>query len=258
MPPAAFPSWIDLFPWMAAAIVACAFVWGALLGSFVNVVAHRMPRGVSIVHGRSRCPHCGAAIRPRDNVPVVGWLWLRGRCRDCAAPISARYPLVEAGCGLLVAAAAVVDVVPGGMDRALMWEDWLPVARFGFHGAALVTLVAWDRLAAAGPGVPRPAALVALAAAGVAAIAWPGIQPIGVLPDGAPWPTSPPRLAALVAWMAGTAAGWIAGHGPQGRMRAMLPLLGATFGWQAVTVVAAVTAAVRALGKTAGRAADGR
>jgi leader peptidase (prepilin peptidase)/N-methyltransferase len=245
MPAAAFPSWTDLFPWAETAIVACGFVWGALLGSFLNVVVHRVPRGASVVHGRSRCPRCGTAIRPRDNVPVFGWLLLRGRCRDCAAPISARYPLVEAGCGLLVAAIAAVDLVHGGIDRMLLRGDWLPWARFAFHGLASLTLVAWALIAAAGSRVPGTAALVAVIAAGLAAVAVPELQPCGVLPAGGIWPTDQPRLAALVTWVAGVAAGWLASGGGASRADAGLTLLGAAFGWQAVTVVTAVTAAGR-------------
>jgi leader peptidase (prepilin peptidase)/N-methyltransferase len=68
---------------------------GAVVGSFLNVVIHRVPLEESIVFPHSRCPQCGTAIRPYDNIPVVSWLVLRGRCRGCRAPISARYPAVE-------------------------------------------------------------------------------------------------------------------------------------------------------------------
>ena len=81
---------------------------GLLLGSFLNVVAHRLPLRVSLVRPRSACASCAAPVRPYDNVPVLSWLLLRGRCRDCAAPISARYPLVEAGTAVLLAAVAAV------------------------------------------------------------------------------------------------------------------------------------------------------
>ncbi|MDQ1603495.1 MAG: leader peptidase (prepilin peptidase) / N-methyltransferase [Actinomycetota bacterium] len=70
-------------------------VLGLAVGSFLNVVIWRVPRGESVVHPPSHCPSCDAPVRPRDNVPVLSWLMLRGRCRDCAAPISARYPTVE-------------------------------------------------------------------------------------------------------------------------------------------------------------------
>ncbi|HEX8685204.1 MAG TPA: prepilin peptidase, partial [Pyrinomonadaceae bacterium] len=70
-------------------------VVGAVIGSFLNVVIHRVPREESIAFPASHCPSCGTAIRPYDNVPVVSWAILRGRCRSCRAPISARYPAVE-------------------------------------------------------------------------------------------------------------------------------------------------------------------
>lgn len=80
---------------------------GLAIGSFLNVVVYRVPRRESVVSPPSACPRCGAQIRPRDNVPVLGWLLLRGRCRDCGEPVSARYPLVELlVAGLFVALAA--------------------------------------------------------------------------------------------------------------------------------------------------------
>lgn len=79
---------------------------GLLVGSFLNVVVWRVPRGESVVHPPSACPSCGHVVRPRDNVPVLSWLLLRGRCRDCRAPISARYPAVEAGTAVLFALVA--------------------------------------------------------------------------------------------------------------------------------------------------------
>jgi leader peptidase (prepilin peptidase)/N-methyltransferase len=82
-------------------------VLGLVVGSFLNVVIWRVPRGESVVHPPSACPSCGHPVRRRDNVPVVSWLVLRGRCRDCRAPISARYPLVEAGTGVLFALVAL-------------------------------------------------------------------------------------------------------------------------------------------------------
>ena len=82
---------------------AIAFTLGLLVGSFLNVVIYRLPRGESVVHPGSHCPHCQAAIRPWENVPVLSYLWLRGRCRQCSAPISARYPAIEflTGCVFL-------------------------------------------------------------------------------------------------------------------------------------------------------------
>lgn len=82
-------------------IVFLIGVFGASIGSFLNVVIYRLPAGLSLLHPPSRCPHCLHRLGPSENVPVLGWLWLRGRCRHCRAPISSRYPLVEATTGLL-------------------------------------------------------------------------------------------------------------------------------------------------------------
>jgi len=90
----------------AVLAVACA-LFGLCVGSFLNVVIHRVPKRESVVRPRSHCPACDAQIADRDNVPVVSWLLLRGRCRSCGAPIPARYPLVELGTAVLFAAAAV-------------------------------------------------------------------------------------------------------------------------------------------------------
>jgi leader peptidase (prepilin peptidase)/N-methyltransferase len=87
-------------------LIALAGVLGLLTGSFLNVVIWRVPRGESIVHPGSACPHCGHAIRWWDNIPVVSWLVLRGRCRDCGGPISLRYPGVELATGVMFAGVA--------------------------------------------------------------------------------------------------------------------------------------------------------
>lgn len=87
--------------WFAASVV---FVIGAALGSFLNVVIYRLPRGESLVRPRSRCPHCGAAIAPRDNIPILSYILLRGRCRVCRKRISPRYPLVEVTTAALLTA----------------------------------------------------------------------------------------------------------------------------------------------------------
>ncbi|MDP9416620.1 MAG: prepilin peptidase [Actinomycetota bacterium] len=90
--------------WLLA--VVCG-VLGLAVGSFLNVVIARVPRGESVVRPRSRCPRCGSEVRPRDNVPVLSWVLLRGRCRDCGTRIGWRYPLVEAGTAVLFAVLAL-------------------------------------------------------------------------------------------------------------------------------------------------------
>ena len=102
--------------------VAVIGVLGLLVGSFLNVVIYRLPRGQSLNRPRSHCPSCGTPIRPYDNVPVVSWLLLRGRCRSCGAPISPRYPLVEA----LTGAGFVAVALTRGVNDDL--AVWLPFA----------------------------------------------------------------------------------------------------------------------------------
>jgi leader peptidase (prepilin peptidase) / N-methyltransferase len=88
--------------------IVLAGLFGLAVGSFLNVVAYRLPRGESLNSPPSRCPACGTPIRWRDNVPVVSWVLLRGRCRDCSTPISARYPAIEAATALVFAVLAAV------------------------------------------------------------------------------------------------------------------------------------------------------
>ena len=85
-------------------VVAGCLLLGLILGSFGNVVIARVPEGAALRFPPSTCPRCGTAIRPYDNVPVLSWVVLRGRCRSCEEPISIEYPLVEVACGLLFAA----------------------------------------------------------------------------------------------------------------------------------------------------------
>ncbi len=77
------------------------FVLGACIGSFLNVVVYRIPAGLSLIHPPSRCPHCFHPLGKTENVPVLGWFWLRGRCRWCKTPISSRYPVIEAVTGII-------------------------------------------------------------------------------------------------------------------------------------------------------------
>jgi len=143
-------------------LVAVAVLFGLIVGSFLNVCIYRLPRRESIAFPASHCPTCGAHIRPWDNVPVLAWLWLRGRCRDCHAPISWRYPLVEAVNGVAYGAIAVRYGV-----------SWEAVAVAAFVSALLVvTLIDLDyqiipdRISL--PGIP----LAWLAAVGLGSLTW--------------------------------------------------------------------------------------
>ena len=110
-------SLLDVPPWLLSLYAALI---GLVVGSFLNVLIHRIPRRISTIRPRSRCPYCGGGIRPTDNIPVVSWILLAGKCRHCTAPISPRYPLVEA-----ITATLFVGCV----------------ARFGFTPTALAAAV---------------------------------------------------------------------------------------------------------------------
>ena len=112
--------------------IAPAALLGAVIGSFLNVVIWRLPRGESLASPGSHCPACGAPVRAFDNVPVVSWILLRGRCRNCGAPISPRYPAVE----LITAVVFAAVVAARGFDDGLWLE--LPFA------ACLIALAGID------------------------------------------------------------------------------------------------------------------
>ena len=116
----------------AAALAAA--VLGLLVGSFLNVVVHRVPQGASVAHPPSACPRCQTQIRPYDNIPVLSWLILRGRCRTCSAPISPRYPLVELG-----------TAVAFGATGAYLGLDWaLPAYLYAVAMGIALALIDLD------------------------------------------------------------------------------------------------------------------
>jgi leader peptidase (prepilin peptidase) / N-methyltransferase len=142
---------------MALAIVLAA-VGGLIVGSFLNVVAYRLPRGESLTHPRSRCPSCQTQLRVLDNIPVVSWLALRGRCAHCGGPVSSRYPLVELStAALYVAVVATQDDAVRIALGLLLVTALVPITLIDFDHriipnkitgpaaiAALVAIVALD------------------------------------------------------------------------------------------------------------------
>jgi prepilin signal peptidase PulO-like enzyme (type II secretory pathway) len=237
-------------PWAEASVTLIAFAAGATVGSFLNVLAHRVPRGESVVRGGSRCPCCGTRIRPRDNVPVLGWLLLGGRCRDCGVRIAAAYPSVEAGCGLLVATLATVHLAGGFaadaasestpvLDRYFVRGDVAPLARWLRDAALLLVLAAWSMLAARGH---RPAALSrAIVIAAAAASALTITPPLGVRWDGGPWPVTGGLIARATAVIVGGAVGLTIDRlAPWTTVVGGASLIGAGCGWQVVALQVAL------------------
>jgi leader peptidase (prepilin peptidase)/N-methyltransferase len=169
---------------------AIAGVLGTIFGSFLNVVAYRLPRHESLVKPASHCPNCGTPVKPYDNVPILSWLVLRGRCRSCAEPISPRYPLVEALTGLLCLGAVLAhdSATDVGLDLALIlivvpaalidFEHRIIPNRLTALGAVLALVIGL----ALDPG-GEPGRLLAGACAGgfllIAALAYPGGMGMG-------------------------------------------------------------------------------
>lgn len=188
-------------------VICFAAAAGLCIGSFLNVVAYRLPAGVSLVSPSSACPACGAAIRPYDNVPVISWLALRGHCRACDTEISARYPLTEAATGALFAA-----VVLATRAHAQVWLDLCFVAalvaitRIDLEHRIIpnriLLLLAALALGLTGAFAPGelPARLIAAAAGGglllAAALAYPGGMGMGDV-----------KLAAVMGLVLGPALG---------------------------------------------------
>jgi leader peptidase (prepilin peptidase)/N-methyltransferase len=138
-------------------VTACGLL-GLLIGSFLNVVIHRVPKGESVVRPPSACPGCKTPIRPRDNIPVAGWLLLRGKCRTCHERISPRYPLVE----LTTAALFVVMALRFGLDPVLPAYLYLAAVGLALAVIDLDCKRLPDKLTL--PSYPVAAALLGIAA----------------------------------------------------------------------------------------------
>jgi leader peptidase (prepilin peptidase) / N-methyltransferase len=163
---------------------------GAVMGSFLNVVAYRLPRRQSLLVPGSRCPACGAHVRPYDNVPILSWLLLRGHCRDCSERISPRYPLVEVGAALLCVGAVLTHRGAAGIAlSATLVLLLVPAALIDLeHRIIPNRLTATGAVLALALGIAldpaaEPGRLIAGVAAGgfllLAALAYPGGMGMG-------------------------------------------------------------------------------
>lgn len=202
------PDWTLLL--RTPAFEVTAFLLGLVVGSFANVCIHRLPLGQSVVSPPSRCPRCGALIRPWDNLPVLSWLVLRGRCRSCRASISPRYPAVELTNGVLWLALALLrgprpqTLVSMVLVSALLVLSLIDLDHMLLPDVITLPGIALGLAASALPGSPlRPLEAVAAAAGGYLAFAavwwiWRLLRGIDALGQG-DW-----KLAAML----GACLGW--------------------------------------------------
>jgi leader peptidase (prepilin peptidase)/N-methyltransferase len=242
---------------------AWLFAFGASVGSFINVVVYRLPRRLSLAYPGSRCPACGHAIRGRDNLPVLSWLLLRGKCRDCGAPISPRYYYVELFLGLLFLLIAVFEAFlpqsrwigsefirppPGRFDAFPIWSA------YAVHVVLLASLVAAALIDFDGWRMPRLLLVPAVFTALVVGALWPETRRIAALPGltGPPWQTG--LIDGVAGMAAGIAAGalwgiaWLGGSRgrswPRSAPIMLLASVGAALGWQRALIIAALAAAL--------------
>lgn len=256
------PEAYSLPPALVGFMTAWFFYLGACVGSFMNVVIYRVPLGMSVVSPRSRCPRCGHAIRGFDNLPVLSWLILRGRCRDCSLPIPVRYPLVEFLVGLLFMLMAIEVIQPNGpwwllniASRDFLTVPWPKlIAAFAYYQLGLCTLICAAYIAWDGERAPLPLFVPAILAGLAFPAYWNEIRPLATsAPD---WQTTIVQglLQGALGALVGAVLGWTydqirnlrnARGEPRGRMLLPALTLGLMLGWQ-VAAIAVIVASVLA------------
>jgi prepilin signal peptidase PulO-like enzyme (type II secretory pathway) len=254
--------WATLALWLAAV--------GGCIGSFLNVVVYRLPRGKNLSYPGSACPLCGHPIRWYHNIPIFGWLILRGRCHDCHAPIAPRYPMVEAIVAGIFVATAITGPLAGGMqvsDPLIRTATELPGVvwgRYAYHLLLLCVLLAAAQIEWDGPSkesrFPWLLLFVPLTIGIVAPIFWPELNPVPLANPLPAWLAEQPQLQALAEGLAGIVVGaamaalaWpatgFAAFGSKGHYLALIhaATIGAFLGWQAAAGLVLCTAAVYGL-----------
>jgi leader peptidase (prepilin peptidase)/N-methyltransferase len=267
------PGWPLLIQQRSLEALTCAwfFMLGASLGSFVHCLEYRWPRSISVVARGSACPGCGRAIRLWHNIPVFGWLYLRGRCARCGWEIPARYAITELVLGTVFVGLLALELIGGGLNLPAVyasryfgvtenvWDpNWRLIGIFAWHAALLtflttLSLFAWDRF-----GASPWLVAIALTVGIVGPLIWPGLQVVQW--DDLVSPAAGSRIrVAGVGQLAGGTIGLLLGYclvrRAPGNIRAgdtcatllAMLLVGLYLGWQAALAIAALTVAVRIL-----------
>jgi leader peptidase (prepilin peptidase)/N-methyltransferase len=211
-------------------VTCCVLALGGNIGSFLNVLVYRLPRGLDVVSSRSRCPDCGAAIAGRDNVPIFGWLFLGGRCRACGIEISSEYPRVEAASAGIFLLMYFAELLTGGLNipfrqpnlyAGVLWTVMYPkfdlIGIWLLHVLLLTTLLVYSRLQYSGHTVSIRATAILSALVLLGSWLCPNLQPVSVtaVPGiagravlGVAGSDLSGLLSAAVGLCAGVGAGW--------------------------------------------------
>jgi prepilin signal peptidase PulO-like enzyme (type II secretory pathway) len=245
-------------------LICWIFLLGSVVGSFLNVVIYRLPAGLNIAWPGSHCPLCQHPIRWYDNIPLMGWIVLRGRCRDCRAPIAIRYPLVEATTAALFGVLFFYEVVKHGVNLPLRaaaegatWTLAELLALWFSHVVLLCTLLVAALIAYDGRRPPLVLFLPTLLAGLSMPWFWPVLHPVPAslrLTSG-PWGVFvDSAVGLLVGWLLGSLATWLnrltLPASPPSRRAAVCDVRGAAvcvgviLGWQAACGVVLLAVAI--------------
>ncbi len=270
----------ELFQWievirvrmMELLIAAWFFAFGSMVGSFINVVVYRMPLGKSVIAKPSACPYCQTNIRLSDNIPIFGWIKLRGRCRICRLPISPRYPIVELIFGCVFLALFFAELQTGaanipnhprylttGILAIVLDTKWDVISIYAFHATLLTLLMAWSLMAIDGNRPPLKTIVFALLIGVIAPAIAPYLHPVKWIDQHAGWFADVSLLKRVDTGFLGLTAGYFAGgfidlilsrKGVTNQSRSRnaayfsigLMTVGLWLGWQAVATIVACTA----------------
>lgn len=187
-----FPSPEQIWAIGAALVALWLFAMGASVGSFINVVVYRLPAGLNLSSPGSRCPRCLHPIRLQHNLPILGWLLLRGRCADCQLPISPRYPLVELLLGTIFLLVGGLELIGNAVNlpRASLdfprptltiQEPWALGGAVTLHLVLLSSLVCAALIEHDGQRIPKRVAFPVIVIAIIVSLLWPAVHPIMAL-----------------------------------------------------------------------------
>jgi len=263
---------LDQVQWIQTILIAgflytWFFFFGATVGSFLNVVIWRMPRGETVVSRPSRCPFCSTQLKWNDNVPVLGWIMLGGRCRTCRLPISPRYPIIETVVGLIFLLLLQFEVLSGGGNlpgveavrlthsRAMLELQFPLLAIYVFHCYLFSLMVCWAMIAWDRSPMPLPLGVLAYGVGFLGPMIWPSLLPVRLGNVELASVLDAERLEVFLSLLAGAAAGAAWGmllraqvcrpRAEDRSRRPGIPLMmvaaGMYLGWQAVFAIAAVS-----------------